>query len=530
MSDPADPASGGDAPAPDTSGDPPPRSRRRAPRLPRLGRTLRAVSPRGTAQAGRAVRSIAPPPMAAAPQTGDLPEAESESPRPSRPGEPAASIFRNRDFLLLWSAQGLSLIINTALQFVWLILIVERTGSSIAGSGLIIFLAAPPVLFGPISGVIVDRIDKRTVLIVTNVVRAGATAMLLLADVSVASIYAVAFITATMGQFNLPAASAAVPAFVPRAQFLTANSVFQLTTAVGQLTGMVLVAPVMLKALGFDWSYIVGAVLLLATVPLLARMPALPPEASPRGESWQARARAVPRDLHDTWLVVRRDRLTQLAMLQLSMGGMLLFMFALLVPRFVTDVLDRPAEDSVFVFWPVGVGALLALRALPWLGRRFTPTGIVTAALFGLTVSIGAFAAIRFLVDALQGTPVGLEHVEGDVLFIGVTLVLAFPMGVTYAMVNAPAQTVLHERTPAAIRGRVFASQLMFANGVSMAALLVVGGIADATSVEAALFAVAVLTLLSALGSVHIRRQVRREGDGRPPPLPPDAQPEAQRH
>ena len=158
--------------------------------------------------------------------------------------------------------------------------------------------------------------------------------------------------------------------------------------------------------------------------------------------------RAVPRDLRDTWLVVRRDRITQLAMLQLSAGGMLLFMFALLVPRFVTDVLGRPAEDSVFVFWPVGVGALLALRALPALGRRFTPTGIVTTALFGLTVSIGAFAAIHFLVNALQGTLFGLDRVEGDVLFIGVTLVLAFPMGVTYAMVNAPAQTVAARAHP----------------------------------------------------------------------------------
>ena len=195
----------------------PRRVRRWPPRVPGLGRALGSVSSHDTAHAGRAVRSIAPPPMAAAPQTADLPEAESESPRPSRPGEPAVSIFRNRDFLLLWSAQGLSLVTNTALQFVLLILIVERTGSSIAGSGLIIFLAAPPVLFGPISGVIVDRIDKRTVLIATNVVRAGATAMLLLADASLASIYAVAFVSATMGQFNLPAASAALPAFVPRA-------------------------------------------------------------------------------------------------------------------------------------------------------------------------------------------------------------------------------------------------------------------------------------------------------------------------
>jgi len=489
---------------------------RRALRVPGLGRAVRLMISGDRAQAGRATRSIAPPPLAAAPQTADEAEVESESPQAALARheaglDPSVSLFRNREFLLLWVAQGVSLVINTALQFVWLILIIEKTGSSIAGSGLIIFLAAPPVLFGPISGVIVDRIDKRTVLIVTNVVRAGATLLLLVADVSVASIYAVAFVTATMGQFNLPAASAAVPAFVPRLQFLSANSVFQLTTAVGQLMGMVVVAPIMLKALGFDWSYIVGAVLLLATVPILARLPQLPPETDGRAESWRARARAVPQDLHETWRFVRRDRLTQLAMLQLSVGGMLLFMFALLVPRFVTDVLVRPAEDSVFVFWPVGVGALLALRALPVLGRRYSPTGIVTAALFGLTLSIAAFGAINFLVDALQDTPVGLDNVEGDVLFIGVTLVLAFPMGVTYAMVNAPAQTVLHERAPAAVRGRIFASQLMFANGASMVALLAIGGVADAASVEAGLFAVAGITLAAAGGSVYMRRQIARQ-------------------
>ena len=384
------------------------------------------------------------------------PEAGAEGEGPEEEGlETAAplSLLRNHDFVALWFAQGFSLVVNTALQFVLLILIVEKTGSSIAGSGLIIFLAAPPVVFGPISGIVVDRIDKRRVLMVTNVVRGVATLLLLVGDVSVASIYAVAFVTATMGQFNLPAAQAAVPAFVPRAQYLSANSLFQLTTAVGQLLGMVLVAPLMLKLLGFDASYIVGGVLILVTVPVLARLPALPPTAERVGDTWRGRLRAVPRDLRDTWEVVRGDRLTQLAMLQLSVGGMLLFMFALLVPRFVVDVLQRPPDDSVFVFWPVGLGALLALRALPVLGRRYSPTGIVTVGLLGLTVSIGAFGAINFLVDALESTPVGLDNVEGDVLFIAVTLVLAFPMGITYAMVNAPAQTVLHERAPAALRG-----------------------------------------------------------------------------
>ena len=491
-------------------------------RVPGVRRALGLVASQGSATAGRATRSIAPPPLAAAPQAADSAVVESEAAGGDLLGDPGESLFHNRDFMLLWVAQGVSLVVNTALQFVWLILIVEKTGSSIAGSGLIIFLAAPPVIFGPISGVIVDRIDKRTVLIVTNVVRAGATALLLLADGSVASIYAVAFVAASMGQFNLPAASAAVPAFVPRVQFLSANSLFQLTTAMGQLLGMVVVAPVMLKALGFDLSYIVGATLILATVPVLARMPKLPPEMESAGETWRARLGAVPRDLRDTWRVVRRDRLTQLAMMQLSAGGMLLFMFALLVPRFVTDVLDRPAEDSVFVFWPVGVGALLALRALPGLGRRFSATGIVMGALFGLSVSIGLFAGINFLVDVLEETPVGLNQVKGDVLFLGVTMVLAFPMGVTYAMVNAPAQTVLHERTPAALRGRIFASQLMVANAASMVALLLVGGVADATSVEAGLFAVAVITMLAALASVYMRRLAAAQARAAPEAARPD--------
>ena len=59
----------------------------------------------------------------------------------------------------------------------------------------------------------------------------------------------------------------------------------------------------------------------------------------------------------------------------------------------------------------------------------------------------------------------------------------------------------------------------MFANGASMVALLVVGGVADAAGVETALFAVAVLTLLAASASVQMRRQVRRAGDVRPPPV-----------
>ena len=429
-------------------------------------------------------------------------------------------LFSNRQFVALWAAQGISQTINTGLQFVLLILIVERFDSSIAGSGLIVAMAAPPVVFGLISGVVVDRYDKRKVLLVTNAIRGVVTVLLVVADVSVASIYAVAFVAATMGQFYLPAAAASVPIFVPRAQLLAANSVFQLTTVTAQLIGMVMVAPLMLKLFGFELSYIVAAVLILLTVPLLLRVPPLPPEKGFGSESWRHRARRVPGELKSAWAIIRCDRITTLAMLQLSAGGLLLFMFALLVPRFVKDVLLQDPDDSIFIFWPVGLGAILALRLLTVLGRRYSPTGIVTVGLFGLTVMIAAMGGVDFLVEFLQEKQpwdlLGPDQVLGTSLLVVVTIVLAFPMGIAYAMINAPAQTVLHQRAPADMRGRVFSAQLMLANGVSMVALLGIGGLTDAIGVAKALFVVSGMTLGMALFSVYMRRLAAQD----PQPLP----------
>ncbi len=444
---------------------------------------------------------------------------------PARPDAPVdGPLFRNDRFVSLWAAQGIAQTSNTALQFVLLILIVEKTNSSLAGSGLIIALAAPPVVFGLISGVLVDRWNKRTVMIITNALRAVLTVLLLFADNSLPAIYAITFLTATMGQFFLPAATAAVPSFVTRRQLLAANSAFIVTLTFSQLVGMVFLAPVMLKALGFDGSYILAAALILLTVPLIGRLPGLPSLGDYTSETWRGRLATVPGELTAAWHAVRSDRLTTLALLQLASGGMLLFLFALLVPRFVQEILAIDANNSVFIFWPTGIGALVALRMLPWLGRRFTGNGIVTVALFGLTVVVAAMGGINFFVDFLQDRqPFGLlgpDQVGGVSLLVFVTLLFAFPLGICYGLVNAPAQTELHKRTPAEMRGRIFAAQLMLANGVSMVVLVVVGGIADAIGIERVLFVVAGITLFLALMSVQMRRLAARQTASHIPPAP----------
>ncbi len=431
------------------------------------------------------------------------------------PDPAVGPLFRNRPFLALWSATGIQLIINSALQFVLLIWVLEQTGSPFASTLLVICLAAPPVLMGAFAGVLLDRLDKRKVLILAVIVRAGLTALLLLADnVSVGAVYAVAFGTAAAGQFAVPAGAAALPRFVARQQLLSANSAFQFTTTSTQLIGLVMLAPIMLKVLGFDLSYILSAAALFASAFLLALLPPLRPlqtsaqTAAQRvaADTGQFRA-ALATTLHDIRAageLVWRDRLTALALIQLISGVMLLFMFAVLVPQFVHEVLDRAEEDAVYVFWPTGFGALLALVFVPWLGRRFPINSMASFGLAVIMVIVTMFGVLDFL--RASGS-------SQDWL-LAATLLMAFPLGLAYAMVNAPAQTLLQERAPPEMRGRLFSAQIMLANAVSMLALLLVGGVADTAGVRQGLFLLGGGLFLITLASLWLGRR-----GPSPPPL-----------
>ncbi len=89
-------------------------------------------------------------------------------------------------------------------------------------------------------------------------------------------------------------------------------------------------------------------------------------------------------------------------------------------------------------------------------------------------------------------------------------------MGFTYAMVNAPAQTVLHERAPAEMRGRVFAAQVVLANAVGILPLIVAGSVADIFGVSLVLFAIALA--MATIAGFSIYYETKWSMGIRPPP------------
>src|SRR5579863_3540149 len=136
--------------------------------------------------------------------------------------QPNAASFRrvlkNRDFLLLWLAQLISLTILNAANYGVIVLVNDTTHSVFLSGLAIIAFTVPAIPFSLIAGVVVDRLNKRLVLWVSNVLRALTMLLvvvsLLYDRTSMWPLFVLTFAASTIGQFFIPAEGSSIPLLV----------------------------------------------------------------------------------------------------------------------------------------------------------------------------------------------------------------------------------------------------------------------------------------------------------------------------
>src|SRR5664279_78320 len=84
----------------------------------------------------------------------------------------AIDVLRNRPFLALWLAQALTQVGGNMVLYGLTVRVFSLTGSTSAVSLLILTFLVPAVLLSAVAGVYVDRLDRRLILVVTNLLRA----------------------------------------------------------------------------------------------------------------------------------------------------------------------------------------------------------------------------------------------------------------------------------------------------------------------------------------------------------------------
>jgi len=434
-----------------------------------------------------------------------------------------ASVLGNRNFMLVWLAQLISQSAQNAILFTLLVLVTDLTDGSIFTSVLVLSFVIPAVVFGIFSGVLVDLWNKRLLLIYTNVARAGLALCFLFAREDVAMLIFISIFFSTSSQLFGTADAVTVPAVVSREQLISANSMFSMAVTGSQLAGMIFIAPIVLPAFGPVALFVVAILMFLfASVCAYLMKPF-------EGED-AARERQMPtlRELREaageytqTLRALWRDPVASLALVQYATGSSLVLLFAVLVPRYMQEVLQVQPDKAVTVFAPVGVGAIVGLRAIPYMVGRLDKNRTVIAGMCGLVLSVVALALIEPTAQLLQRTehlnPFHEEQRAGGLsVLVLLTMAFAGPMGVAYAWVNAPAQTVLHERAPVDMRGRVFAAQVVLANAIGIIPLIVAGSVADIFGVTPVLLMIALTLAMVAALSIYL--EVRWSTGVRPPP------------
>jgi MFS family permease len=180
------------------------------------------------------------------------------------------SLWRHREFQKWWWGQSVSLIGTQFTQLALPLTAILNLHASAAQMGILVAMqAAPGLVFSLVAGIWLDRVQRKPILVGSQLVAMAALASVpiaaLLGVLSMTQLYVVALLIGTAATFTYVAQSSLLPALVGRPNLIEANAKYQTSWTVSQIVGpglagfavQVLTAPI---AIAIDaLSFLVGA-------------------------------------------------------------------------------------------------------------------------------------------------------------------------------------------------------------------------------------------------------------------------------
>jgi MFS family permease len=375
----------------------------------------------------------------------------------------AGNVFRNRSFVLLWTAQLLSQLASNMVLAALMATVVSVTGSNTANAVLILTFLVPAVAFSAVAGVFVERSDARLIMIASNVLRAALTVLFIFVGTHVGLILFINLFIATVTAFFAPAELTAIPRIVGRTQLMAANSVFVLTVNATFAIGFGFLGPLLLTTAGANVVFVVVAVMFGLAAAAIIPLPSVRPEKRelPAAETAVHALRAVFDQVTEGIQFVRDNRQIAWSLAYLGIAASLIGVMGAIGPGFATDILRLRPEDFFFIMGPAGLGAVIGILFLNAYGRGIPRRLVIDLGLVAMGVTLIGLALVKPITTALgpalqpleQGLPDALAPI---VSVIALVVVIAVTAGIEYAFVAIPSQTALQEELPVGVRGRIF--------------------------------------------------------------------------
>lgn len=360
-------------------------------------------------------------------------------------------LLTNRQFLLIWLGQLGNLISAATLLFVLIGHIFALSESTIAVGFFFFLYYLPTLILGPFIGVFIDNFSKKKIFIYSSFSQAVIVLFFSGFKGQVWPLYPTVLLYSLCDEFYNPSVLVSLPAVVKKSLLPAANTIFFFTLQGSLIIGSFL-GGILLKVLtNQNWIFVILSGLLLS-VGLISLSLASKPLRGSRQIKFDL---SDPLDLSQTfdlpgfyqqlkegYLFIKNEPLVLFPILLLAglqtIGGMAFILF----PSMAQMLEIAFADSALMIILPAILGAiiggLLAQKRLKKIRKNVLVTG-------GLT-----------------GLGAGMMTVVVFSLFMRRPILAAIPfiflLGLSYVSIMIPLQTLLQEKTPIKVRGRVFAA------------------------------------------------------------------------
>ena len=179
------------------------------------------------------------------------------------------SVFRKRDFRLLWSAQLVSTVGTALTDLAAGILVFRVTGSALSVGLMFMAVSVPTLFVGLIAGVFVDRYDRRKIMVIADLLRAGIVASIpFLITINLALLYVAVALVSAISQFFNPANDALLPEVASDEELAAANSWIMISSFGSTSIGFAL-SGLLAAAFDINWAFWLDAVTFLISASCL---------------------------------------------------------------------------------------------------------------------------------------------------------------------------------------------------------------------------------------------------------------------
>ena len=169
------------------------------------------------------------------------------------------SVFKNRNFSLLWTGQLVSTMGTALSSIAASIYIYQKTNSALSVGLMLMATAAPSLLVGLFAGVFVDRYDRKKIMITADILRALLILLVpVLVPLNVIWLYVIVMLTSAIGQFFDPAHESVLPEVASDEELAAANSLIAISSFGSTAVGFA-AAGLIASAANINWAFYADA-------------------------------------------------------------------------------------------------------------------------------------------------------------------------------------------------------------------------------------------------------------------------------